>query len=84
MTRLFASILAGVALSAALVVGPVAAQEPAQAVKMTELDARPLIREPGISVVPQLPNLPPADVGGFGGFEEAPEGTHQPGNAAMR
>jgi hypothetical protein len=78
-----ASVMAGLTLSALLTAGPVAAQV-APAGKVDDPAARSLVREPGVSGVPQLPDVPPPALRGFGQFEEAPEGTHQPGNAAMR
>ena len=83
MKRNFALLVTGLALSSLLTFAQTAAQVSTSG-KLNDPDAGSLVPEPGFSGVPQLPDLPPVEIRGFGRFEEAPEGTRQPGNAAMR
>ena len=77
-------VVVGLMLSTLLAVGQACAQDSGTPVKNIEALSGALAPEPGIRGVPQLPNVPPVEMSGFGQFEEAPEGTHQAGNAAMR
>lgn len=84
MRRIFAFAASGLMLSTPLIAGPGPGPLLTSVRLLSDPETYGTVQEPGVSGVPQLPETPQIELRGFGGFDEAPEGTQQAGNAAMR